>query len=116
MPIIALVFSTLGFWVIYWFVRMGGVDHVHAVLSRRKEGARRAGAPGAAARSAGATETSRRGDQERNRQRHDYDGEREQQPPPHVFTADRSHSPRHVNVTITTSIQRCESAAWSVSP
>jgi hypothetical protein len=36
MPIIALVFSTLGFWVIYWFVRMGGVDHVHAVLSRRK--------------------------------------------------------------------------------
>jgi uncharacterized tellurite resistance protein B-like protein len=44
MPIIALVFSTLGFWVIYWFVRMGGVDHVHAVLSRRKEGARRAAA------------------------------------------------------------------------
>jgi hypothetical protein len=44
MPIIALVFSTLGFWAIYWFVRMGGVDHVHAVLSRRKEGARRAAA------------------------------------------------------------------------
>jgi uncharacterized tellurite resistance protein B-like protein len=42
MPIIALVFSTLVFWALYWFVRMGGVDHLHATFSRRKEEARRA--------------------------------------------------------------------------
>jgi uncharacterized tellurite resistance protein B-like protein len=41
MPIITLVLSTLSFWIIYWFIRMGGLDHVHGVFSRRKEEARR---------------------------------------------------------------------------
>ena len=27
MPIIVLVLSTLALWGIYWFVRMGGIDH-----------------------------------------------------------------------------------------
>jgi hypothetical protein len=41
MPIVVLVASTLAFWVIYWFVRMGGVDHFRALSVRRKEEARR---------------------------------------------------------------------------
>jgi len=41
MPIIALLFSTLAFWVVYWFIRMGGIDHVHNMVTRRKEEARR---------------------------------------------------------------------------
>jgi hypothetical protein len=44
MPIIALLFSTLAFWVLYWFIRMGGIDHVHSILTRHKEEARRAAA------------------------------------------------------------------------
>ena len=44
MPIIALLFSTLAFWVVYWFIRMGGIDHVHSILTRRKDEARRAAA------------------------------------------------------------------------
>ena len=27
MPIVVLIASTLIFWLIYWFVRMGGIDH-----------------------------------------------------------------------------------------
>jgi hypothetical protein len=42
MPIVLLVVSTLAFWVIYWFVRMGGVDHVREQSARRKDDARRA--------------------------------------------------------------------------
>jgi len=42
MPVIVLVASTLVFWVIYWFVRMGGVDHFREVSARRKDEARRA--------------------------------------------------------------------------
>jgi len=42
MPIIALVLSTLAFWIFYWFVRMGGFDHVRASFAKRKEEARRA--------------------------------------------------------------------------
>ena len=42
MPVIVLVASTLVFWVIYWFVRMGGVAHFHEVSARRKDEARRA--------------------------------------------------------------------------
>jgi hypothetical protein len=42
MPIVVLVASTLAFWVIYWFVRMGGVDHFRERSARRKEEARRA--------------------------------------------------------------------------
>jgi len=42
MPIAVLVASTLAFWVIYWFIRMGGVNHVRDQSARRKEDARRA--------------------------------------------------------------------------
>ena len=41
MPIILLVISTLVFWVLYWFVRMGGVDHVREHFQQRKDAARR---------------------------------------------------------------------------
>jgi 1,6-anhydro-N-acetylmuramate kinase len=44
MPIIALVLSTLAFWIFYWFVRMGGVDHIRASSEKRKEEARRVAA------------------------------------------------------------------------
>jgi len=42
MPIVVLVVGTLVFWVIYWFIRMGGVDHFREQYARRKEEARRA--------------------------------------------------------------------------
>src|ERR1700736_4656483 len=42
MPIVVLVASALVFWVIYWFIRMGGVDHFRTLSARRKEEARRA--------------------------------------------------------------------------
>jgi len=42
MPVAVLVASTLAFWVIYWFVRMGGVDHFREQSARRKDDARRA--------------------------------------------------------------------------
>ena len=42
MAIVVLVAGTLVFWVIYWFIRMGGVDHFREQYARRKEEARRA--------------------------------------------------------------------------
>jgi hypothetical protein len=42
MPIVVLVASTFLFWVIYWFIRMGGVDHFRELSARRKDEARRA--------------------------------------------------------------------------
>jgi hypothetical protein len=42
MPIVVLIASTLVFWVIYWFVRMGGIDHFREQSARRKDEARRA--------------------------------------------------------------------------
>src|SRR5215470_5753468 len=42
MPIVVLVASTLAFWVIYWFIRMGGIDHFREQSARRKDEARRA--------------------------------------------------------------------------
>jgi uncharacterized tellurite resistance protein B-like protein len=42
MPIVLLVASTLVFWMIYWLIRMGGVDHFREQYARRKEEARRA--------------------------------------------------------------------------
>ena len=42
MPIIVLIISTLAFWGIYWFVRMGGVDHVREASARRRDQERRA--------------------------------------------------------------------------
>jgi hypothetical protein len=42
MPIVVLVVSTLAFWVIYWFIRMGGIQHFAEQSARRKDEARRA--------------------------------------------------------------------------
>jgi len=41
MPVVALILSTLAFWLIYWFIRMGGLDHIHSIFARRREDARR---------------------------------------------------------------------------
>jgi hypothetical protein len=41
MPVVVLIASTLIFWLIYWFVRMGGVDHVREHFQQRKDAARR---------------------------------------------------------------------------
>jgi hypothetical protein len=37
MPIIALILSTLALWTIYWFVQMGGINHIQAKRAQRKE-------------------------------------------------------------------------------
>jgi uncharacterized tellurite resistance protein B-like protein len=42
MPIVVLITSTLAFWAIYWFIRMGGIDHFRELSARRKQEARRA--------------------------------------------------------------------------
>jgi hypothetical protein len=42
MPVVVLVASTLAFWVIYWFIRMGGVDHFREASARRAQEAQRA--------------------------------------------------------------------------
>lgn len=41
MPIIALILSTLAIWLIYWFVRMDGIEHVRGIFARRSQEARR---------------------------------------------------------------------------
>ena len=41
MPVIALILSTLVFWSVYWFIRMGGIDHFQQRAAQRKEEARR---------------------------------------------------------------------------
>jgi uncharacterized tellurite resistance protein B-like protein len=41
MPIIALILSTLAFWLLYWFFQMGGFDHLLQRSAQRKEEARR---------------------------------------------------------------------------
>src|SRR5215475_7474337 len=41
MPVIVLIASTLIFWAIYWFVRMGGIDHLREESQKRKDAARR---------------------------------------------------------------------------
>ena len=48
MPIIALILSTLLFWLLYWFIRMGGLDHLRERSAQRKEEARRQAAREAA--------------------------------------------------------------------
>jgi hypothetical protein len=40
MPIVILVAGTLLFWVIYWFVRMGGIDHFRERAAHRKDQAK----------------------------------------------------------------------------
>jgi uncharacterized tellurite resistance protein B-like protein len=42
MPVVAVVLLTLAFWGIYWFVRMGGIDHFRAKSAQRKDEARKA--------------------------------------------------------------------------
>jgi hypothetical protein len=44
MPAIALILSTLALWTIYWFVRMGGIDHIRAKRTQRKDADRLANA------------------------------------------------------------------------
>jgi hypothetical protein len=44
MPVIALILSTALFWVVYWFIRMGGIDHLQQRKAHRKEEARKRGA------------------------------------------------------------------------
>src|SRR5579863_8204150 len=41
MPVVVLIVSTLLFWGIYWFVRMGGTDHFRERSQQRKDAARR---------------------------------------------------------------------------
>jgi uncharacterized tellurite resistance protein B-like protein len=41
MPVIVLIASTLIFWLIYWFVRMDGLDHVREHFRQRRDAARR---------------------------------------------------------------------------
>jgi uncharacterized tellurite resistance protein B-like protein len=40
MPIIALVLSSLAVWTVYWFVRMGGIEHFRDKQAQRKEAER----------------------------------------------------------------------------
>jgi hypothetical protein len=42
MPVVAVILLTLVFWSLYWFVRMGGIDHFRAKSAQRKEDERRA--------------------------------------------------------------------------
>src|SRR6202035_3491588 len=37
MPLVVLVLSTLAMWTIYWFVRMGGIDHFRSARAQREE-------------------------------------------------------------------------------
>ena len=41
MPVIALILSTLFFWVIYWFFRMGGLEQIQEARARKRDEARR---------------------------------------------------------------------------
>jgi hypothetical protein len=41
MPVIALILSTLFFWVIYWFFRMDGLEKIREAMARRRNEARR---------------------------------------------------------------------------
>ena len=41
MPVIALILSTALFWVVYWFIQMGGFDHFRRRAAHRKEEARK---------------------------------------------------------------------------
>jgi len=45
MPIIVLIVGTLAFWVLFWFVRMGGIEHLQMRSKHREEEARRQAVP-----------------------------------------------------------------------
>jgi uncharacterized tellurite resistance protein B-like protein len=40
MPIIALIISSLAFWFLFWFFRMGGLEQMREASARRKDAAR----------------------------------------------------------------------------
>lgn len=42
MPIIATILLTAALWTLYWFVNMGGLEHIRERAERRKEEARKA--------------------------------------------------------------------------
>jgi len=42
MPIVAVIVLSAAFWVAYWFIRMGGVDHFRERSALRQEEARKA--------------------------------------------------------------------------
>jgi hypothetical protein len=48
MPIVALILGSLALWTVYWFVRMGGIDHFRAKQAQRNEADRLAKAQAAA--------------------------------------------------------------------
>ena len=48
MPIVALILSSLALWTVYWFVRMGGIDHFRAKQAQRNEADRLAKSQAAA--------------------------------------------------------------------
>jgi uncharacterized tellurite resistance protein B-like protein len=41
MPVVVFIVGTLALWVAYWFVRMGGIDHLREKAAQRKDAARR---------------------------------------------------------------------------
>src|SRR5262245_33085577 len=41
MPVIILVVSTLAFWLIYWFIRMDGLEHIAGIFDARRREAQR---------------------------------------------------------------------------
>ena len=51
MPMIAVILGTFALWTVYWFVRMGGINHIQA-RRRAREEAERAAAARTAARNA----------------------------------------------------------------
>ena len=42
MPIVAVILLTAAFWTVYWFIRMGGVEHFLERAAQRKEERRKA--------------------------------------------------------------------------
>ena len=44
MPIIVMIVSGLAFWTLYWFVQMGGIEHLQKRWKQREDDAKRAAA------------------------------------------------------------------------
>jgi hypothetical protein len=42
MPVVVFIVGTFALWVAYWFVRMGGIDHLREKSAQRKDAAQRA--------------------------------------------------------------------------
>src|SRR5580704_19390915 len=40
MPIVIVIISTLAFWFVFWFFRMGGLERMQEASARRKDAAR----------------------------------------------------------------------------